>query len=37
MQNTKILEMINKGQIDELKGILHDEIYTEALKVRPRR
>ncbi len=32
MKNTKILEMINNGQIEELKVLLQDEIYTERLK-----
>ena len=35
MQNTKILEMINNGQIEELKGILRDEIYQDILKNKP--
>lgn len=37
MKNTKVLEMINNGQIEELKAALRDEIYNDALKVRPRR
>lgn len=37
MKNSKILEMINNGQIEELKAILKDDIYNEALKVKPRR
>jgi len=37
MRNTDILEMINQGRIEELKGKLRDEIYTDTLKVRPRR
>lgn len=32
MQNTKILEMINNGQIEELKTLLQDEIFTDSLK-----
>lgn len=32
MQNTKILEMINNGQIEELKALLQDEIFTDSLK-----
>lgn len=32
MQNTKVLEMLNNGQIEELKVILQDEIFTEGLK-----
>ena len=27
MQNSKILEMLDKGQTEELKGLLQDEIY----------
>ena len=37
MRNIEVLEMINKGRIDELKVKLQDEIYADALKVRPRR
>lgn len=32
MQNTKILEMINNGQIEELKALLRDEIFSDSLK-----
>ena len=32
MQNVKILEMINNEQIEELKKMIQDEIYTDALK-----
>ena len=32
MQNTKVLEMINNGQIEELKELLQDEIFTDSLK-----
>ena len=32
MQNTKVLEMINNGQIEELKTLLQDEIYKDSLK-----
>ena len=32
MQNTKVLEMINNGQIEELKALLQDEIFTDSLK-----
>lgn len=32
MQNTKILEMINNGQIEELKALLQDEIFADSLK-----
>ncbi len=35
MQNLKILEMLNKGQIEELKAKLKDEIYTASLKGNP--
>ena len=37
MRSDKALEMLNKGQIESLKEALRDEIYNEALKVRPRR
>ena len=32
MKNTKVLEMLNSGQIEELKALLQDEIFTESLK-----
>lgn len=32
MRNSKVLEMLNKGQLDELKAALQDEIYQESLK-----
>ena len=32
MQNTKVLEMINNGQIEELKALLQDEIFADSLK-----
>lgn len=32
MQNTKVLEMINNGQIEELKALLRDEIFADSLK-----
>lgn len=35
MQNTKILEMINDGQIEELKALIQDEIFTDELKSKP--
>lgn len=35
MRNDKMLEMLNKGQIEELKVLLQDEIYTESLKKKP--
>lgn len=33
MKNSKVLEMINNGEIEELKRILEDEIYKESLKM----
>lgn len=35
MQNTKILEMLNAGQIEELKALIQDEIFTDGLKSNP--
>ena len=35
MQNSKILEMLDKGQIEELKAVIQDEIYTSSLKGNP--
>lgn len=35
MQNTKILEMINNGQIEELKVLIQEEIFTDGLKSKP--
>ena len=35
MQNTKILEMLNAGQIEELKALVQDEIFTDGLKSNP--
>lgn len=35
MQNTKILEMINNGQIEELKALIQEEIFTDELKSKP--
>ena len=32
MKNTKVLEMLNNGQIEELKSLLQDEIFTDSLK-----
>ena len=32
MDNTKILEMLNGGQIEELKGKIQDEIFQDELK-----
>lgn len=35
MQNSKILEMLDKGQTEELKSLLQDEIYEKSLKTNP--
>lgn len=35
MQNTKILEMINDGQIEKLKALIQEEIFTDGLKNKP--
>ncbi len=35
MQNAKVLEMLNNGQIEKLKAELQDEIYAESLKGKP--
>lgn len=35
MKNSKILEMLNQGRIEELKAELQDEIFTESLKAKP--
>lgn len=35
MKNTKILEMLESGKIEELKKALQDEIYAESLKSKP--
>lgn len=35
MRSVKVLEMINQGRIEELKGELRDEIYADALKNNP--
>lgn len=32
MKNTKVLEMINQGKLEDLKIALQDEIYQESLK-----
>ena len=32
MKNTKVLEMLNDGKIEELKALLQDEIFAEGLK-----
>ena len=31
MKNTKVLEMLNNGQLEELKALLQDEIFTEGI------
>ena len=35
MRSIEVLELINKNQIERLKEKLRDEIYEEALKVKP--
>lgn len=35
MQNAKVLDMLIKGQIEQLKAELRDEIYKESLKAKP--
>jgi hypothetical protein len=35
MKSSKVLEMINRGEIEVLKGLLRDEIYQDALKAKP--
>ena len=35
MNNTKMLEMLNEGRIDELKAVLQDEIYAKNLNKTP--
>jgi hypothetical protein len=35
MRNTKVLEMLNDGQVEQLIKDLQDEIYEEALKSKP--
>jgi hypothetical protein len=32
MRSSKVLEMLNENRIDELKGLLRDEIFIESLK-----
>ena len=32
MQNTKVLEMINNGQVEELKALLQEEVFADSLK-----
>lgn len=35
MRAIKVLEMLNKGLIEELKALLKDEIYANSLKRKP--
>lgn len=35
MQSAKVLEMLNKGMVEQLKAELRDEIYRESLKTKP--
>lgn len=35
MRNTKVLELLNDGRIEDLKRELQDEIYQESLKSKP--
>lgn len=35
MRNSTVLEMLERGQIEELKRLLQDEIYQESLKSNP--
>ena len=35
MRSSKVLEMLNKGRIEELKAVLQDEVYMESLKKKP--
>lgn len=35
MKNTKILEMINNGQIEELKTLIQEEVFQDGLKSKP--
>lgn len=35
MRSIKVLEMLNNGQIEELKEALRDEVYAEVLKSKP--
>lgn len=32
MKNTKVLELLNNGEIEELKALLKKEIYEDNLK-----
>jgi len=35
MQNTKILELLNSGQVEELKAMIQDEIFQDGIKAVP--
>jgi len=35
MQNTKILELLNNGQVEELKAMIQDEIFQDEIKTVP--
>lgn len=35
MRSSKVLEMLDKGRIEELKKLLQEEIYEESLKTKP--
>ena len=35
MRSIKTLEMLKKGQIEELKSALQDDIYQDSLKKKP--
>lgn len=35
MNTSKIIEMLNNGQVEEVKAILQDELYRESLKGKP--
>lgn len=35
MQNTKILELLNNGQVEELKAMIQDEIFQDGIKTVP--
>lgn len=37
MKNTKVLELLNNGEIEELKRMLQDEIYQDSLKKQRKR
>ena len=32
MKNTRVLEMLNNGEIEELRKLLEDEVYQDSLK-----